>query len=92
MDGEVQFTQVGSARVGYAVHGDSDLDIVYVPGLASHLDLTIEQPRYRQGIEALSRFGRVIRFDRRGTGVSDPAPAGAEESWGEMRQRAEQDK
>lgn len=81
MDGDVQFTQVGSARVGYAVHGVSDLDIVYAPGLASHLDLTLEQPRYRQGIEALSRFGRVVRFDRRGTGVSDPAPASAEESW-----------
>lgn len=81
MDGEVHFARVGSARVGYAIHGDSDLDIVYAPGLASHLDLTIEQPRYRQGIEMLSRFGRVIRFDRRGTGVSDPVPHDAEESW-----------
>ena len=81
MDGEVQFAQVGPARVGYAVHGDSDLDIVYAPGLASHLDLTLEQARYRQGIEAMMRFGRVIRFDRRGTGVSDPAPTGSEESW-----------
>jgi class 3 adenylate cyclase len=81
MDGDVQFTQVGQARVGYAVHGASDLDIVYAPGLASHLDLTIEQPRYRQGIDTLTRLGRVIRFDRRGTGVSDPVPTGAEESW-----------
>jgi class 3 adenylate cyclase len=81
MDGEVRFAQVGSARVGYAIHGDSDLDIVYAPGVASHLDLTLEEPRYRQYIEQLTALGRVIRFDRRGTGISDPVPADAPESW-----------
>lgn len=81
MDADVQFAAVGSARVGYCVHGQGDIDIVYAPGLASHLDLTLEQPRYRRYIESLQQFGRVIRFDRRGTGVSDPAPADAEESW-----------
>jgi class 3 adenylate cyclase len=81
MSGEVRFASVGSARVGYSVHGEAALDIVYSPGLASHLDLTLEQPRYRRYIEALQRYGRVIRFDRRGTGVSDPLPADAGESW-----------
>lgn len=81
MTGEISFTQVGPARVGYAVHGEGALDIVYAPGLASHLDLTIEQPRYARYIEALMRFGRVIRFDRRGAGVSDPVPANAYETW-----------
>lgn len=81
MTDEIQFTQVGAARVGYAVHGEGELDIVYAPGLASHLDLTIEQPRYLRYIESLMRFGRVIRFDRRGAGVSDPVPANAYETW-----------
>ena len=81
MDGEVRFAEVGPARVGFAVHGRGDLDIVYAPGFATHLDLTLEQPRYRRFIECLSRYGRVIRFDRRGAGVSDPPPPGADEDW-----------
>lgn len=74
MDGDVEFTTVGSARVGFAVHGAGDLDIVYAAGLSSHLDVTLEQPRYRNYIEGLMEYGRVIRFDRRGTGVSDAVP------------------
>lgn len=81
MAAEVRFTSVGDARVGYAVHGEGDLDIVYSPGLASHLDLTLEQPRYERYIESLMRYGRVICFDRRGAGVSDAVPSDAVESW-----------
>lgn len=77
----IQYTSVGSARVAFETHGDGDLDIVYSPGLASHLDLTMEQPRYRHYVEQLCAYGRVIRFDRRGTGVSDPVPSGCAESW-----------
>lgn len=76
-----QFATVEGSRVAYEVHGEDDLDIVYSPGLASHLDMTMEQPRYRHYIESLGRFGRVIRFDRRGTGISDPAPEERSESW-----------
>jgi class 3 adenylate cyclase len=85
VDGEIRFTQVGSARVGYAIHGAGDLDIVYAPGLPGHLDVTMEQPRYRHYIDGLMELGRVIRFDRRGTGVSDSvphdAPVGTWELW-----------
>ena len=76
-----RFTSVAGARVGYQTHGDGDLDVVYSPGMASHLDMTLEQPRYRRYVERLARYGRVIRFDRRGTGISDPAPEGSAESW-----------
>lgn len=79
-DGPV-FASVEGSRVAYQVHGDGDLDIAYSPGLASHLDMTLEQPRYRRYVEALGRYGRVIRFDRRGTGISDPAPTESPESW-----------
>ena len=79
--GGIRFTQVGSARVAFETHGAGDLDLVYCPGLASHLDITMEQPRYRAYVEELQRFGRVIRFDRRGTGVSDPVPGDAVEGW-----------
>lgn len=81
MTDEVRYANVAAARVGYAVHGAGDLDIVYSPGLASHLDLSMEQPRYQRYIETLMRYGRVIRFDRRGVGVSDAVPPDAGESW-----------
>jgi class 3 adenylate cyclase len=81
--GGIRYTDVGGGRVAYEVHGDGDLDLIYSPGLASHLDLTMEQPRYRRFIEGLQQYGRVIRFDRRGTGVSDPMPDDGEgwEQW-----------
>jgi class 3 adenylate cyclase len=81
--GGIRFAMVDGARVAYEVHGEGDLDLIYAPGLASHLDLSMEQPRYRRFVENLQRYGRVIRFDRRGAGVSDPMPEGGEawEQW-----------
>lgn len=81
MEDGPRFATVGAARVAYQTHGEGDLDIVYSPGLASHLDMTLQQHRYRRYIESLGRFGRVVRFDRRGTGISDPAPPAPVESW-----------
>lgn len=81
MDVGPRFVEVHGARVGYEVHGEGDLDIVYSPGLASHLDMTMEQPRYRHFVEGLTQYGRVIRFDRRGTGISDPIHVDAADSW-----------
>jgi pimeloyl-ACP methyl ester carboxylesterase len=81
MDAGLRFVDVNGARVGYETHGTGDLDIVYSSGLASHLDMMMEQPRYRRLVEELTRFGRVIRFDRRGSGISDPAPEDRPDSW-----------
>jgi len=76
-----EFASVNGARVAYETHGQGDLDIAYSPGVASHLDMAMESPRYRHFVDSLARFGRVIRFDRRGTGISDPTPPDAGESW-----------
>lgn len=76
-----RFVEVHGARVGYQTHGSGGLDIIYSPGLASHLDMTMEQTRYRHFVEGLSRYGRVIRFDRRGTGISDASHDDASDHW-----------
>ncbi len=81
MDGDLRFVEVHGTRVGYQTHGSGDIDIVYSPGLASHLDMTMEQPRYRHFVEGLTQYGRVIRFDRRGTGISDSTRADTPGSW-----------
>ena len=50
-------------------------DLVFVPGLVSHLDLQWQQLSYRRFVTALEHACRVIRFDKRGTGLSDPTGA-----------------
>jgi pimeloyl-ACP methyl ester carboxylesterase len=61
----------GDVRIAYAVMGSGDVDIVVVPGLISHLDLYLSPPASRI-FERLATFSRVIAFDKRGTGLSDP--------------------
>ena len=57
--------------IGYQVHGDGPIDIVFVPGFVSHLDLLWDIPTFAEIGERLSRLGRTVSFDKRGTGVSD---------------------
>lgn len=58
--------------IAYQVVGEGPNDIVFVPGFVSHLDLQWGVPEGVAFIERLARFGRVIIFDKRGTGLSDP--------------------
>ena len=48
---------------------------MFVPGLVSHLELQWQQLSYRRFVTALEQACRVIRFDKRGTGLSDPTDA-----------------
>ena len=71
---EVRYARVGSVHVAYQVVGEGPIDIVVAPGFISHLDLQWTMPTYTSFIERLAAFGRVILFDKRGTGLSDPSP------------------
>ncbi len=51
--------------------GDGPQDLVFVPGFVSHLDLMWDVPFYANVAEQLARLGRLIVFDKRGTGLSD---------------------
>jgi class 3 adenylate cyclase/pimeloyl-ACP methyl ester carboxylesterase len=68
---EVRYAPSGDLSIAYLVHGEGPMDIVYVPGFISNLDLIWDLPFYRHIIERLASFGRVITFDKRGTGLSD---------------------
>ncbi len=70
---EVRYTDTGKGAVAYQVFGEGPTDIVVTPGFVSHLDLQWTMPSYTQFFEMLSALGRVIIFDKRGTGLSDPA-------------------
>ena len=60
--------------IAYQVIGDGPLDLVYVPGWVSNIDLMWDEPGYAAFLERLASFSRLIIFDKRGTGLSDPVP------------------
>lgn len=69
---KTRYAKSGEVNIAYQVHGEGELDLVIVPGFVSHLDLFWEDPTNVAMMEKLGRFARVIRFDKRGTGLSDP--------------------
>ena len=71
MDATYGYAESGDVRIAYAVVGEGPVDVVVVPGLLSHLDLYLSPPASHI-FERLARFSRVITFDKRGTGLSDP--------------------
>jgi pimeloyl-ACP methyl ester carboxylesterase len=66
-----QFAKSGDVHIAYQVFGDGDLDIVFVHGLLSHLDLFWDWPLYARFMERLGSLARVLVFDKRGVGLSD---------------------
>lgn len=68
---ETRYARSGEVNIAYQVTGDGPLDLVLVPGFVSHLDIDWEDPRYAHMLKRLSSFARLIRFDKRGTGLSD---------------------
>lgn len=67
----VLYAKSGDVRIAYQVTGDGPVDMVLAPGTVSHLDLWWDFPAFRREIEAWSSFTRLVRFDKRGTGLSD---------------------
>lgn len=58
--------------IAYQVIGDGPVDVLYVPGFVSHLDLAWSEPAFVRMLERLTAFARVVTYDKPGTGVSDP--------------------
>ncbi|MGI8797208.1 MAG: alpha/beta fold hydrolase [Acidimicrobiia bacterium] len=59
-------------HIAYQVVGDGPFDLVVVGGLVSHLEFAWEGPEYAHYLRRLAGFARLICFDKRGTGMSDP--------------------
>lgn len=74
---EVRFTRSGDVDVAYRVVGDSPIDLVYVQGFVTHLEVNWELPQFRRYCERLGEFTRLILFDKRGMGMSDRVPGAA---------------
>ena len=71
MTAAISYTRSGDVHIAYQVTGDGPLDLVLVHGFFSHLEIDWELPALAHFHERLGSFARVIRFDKRGTGLSD---------------------
>jgi pimeloyl-ACP methyl ester carboxylesterase len=73
---ETRYARSGDTNIAYQVVGDGPLDLVYVHGWVSNVDLMWDEPSYARFLERLASFSRLILFDKRGTGLSDPVSIG----------------
>jgi pimeloyl-ACP methyl ester carboxylesterase len=71
---ETQYARSGRINIAYQVVGEGPLDLVYVPGWVSNVEGAWEEPTHERFLRRLARFSRLILFDKRGTGLSDPVP------------------
>ena len=68
---DVQYAKSGDVNIAYQVTGEGPFDLVFVPGYVTHLELHWAIPSFAPFLEELGSFSRLIRFDKRGTGMSD---------------------
>lgn len=67
----IRYTEVEGVHIAWQTHGAGPVDIVVVPGFVSHLERMWEDARLRAWLDRAGGIGRLILFDRRGTGLSD---------------------
>lgn len=68
---QTRYAQSGDISIAYQVTGEGPLDLIVTPGFVSHLDHDWEEPSFARCLQRLASFSRLIRFDKRGTGLSD---------------------
>ena len=66
-----RYARSGSVSIAYQVIGDGPRDLVFVSGWVSHLESGWDEPLLAGFRRRLASFSRLIRFDIRGTGLSD---------------------
>jgi pimeloyl-ACP methyl ester carboxylesterase/DNA-binding winged helix-turn-helix (wHTH) protein len=74
---EVRYARSGDVNIAYQVVGNGPRDIVFVMGWVSHLECFWNEPSFARFLQRLATNARLILFDKRGTGLSDPVPVTA---------------
>jgi class 3 adenylate cyclase/pimeloyl-ACP methyl ester carboxylesterase len=72
--GVTQYVKTSGGYVAYQEFGAGTRDILFVTNWSTNLEVMWEEPSLERFMDRLSTFGRVICFDKRGSGVSDPVP------------------
>jgi pimeloyl-ACP methyl ester carboxylesterase len=73
---DVCYAESGEVSIAYQVVGDGPIDLVFVAGAITNLEVLWEDPDYRRFCERLGAFSRLLLFDKRGMGLSDRVRVG----------------
>jgi pimeloyl-ACP methyl ester carboxylesterase len=68
---QTRYTRSGEVNIAYQVLGEGSLDLVFISGLTHHVELVWENPPQARFLRRLASLGRLLLFDKRGTGMSD---------------------
>jgi pimeloyl-ACP methyl ester carboxylesterase len=71
MTPQTRYARSGDLRIAYQVVGNGPLNLVFVPGFVTNLELIWEDPARTHFFSRLASFSRLLLFDKRGTGLSD---------------------
>lgn len=71
MNPETRYAKSGDVHIAYQVSGNGPIDLVLIPGFLSHLETDWDNPVVSRLLKRIETFCRLIRFDKRGTGLSD---------------------
>jgi len=69
---KTRYAKAGRVSIAYQVVGEGPLDLVFIPGYVSNVEYYWEMPTMVGALERLASFSRLIVWDKRGTGLSDP--------------------
>src|SRR5260370_24023728 len=68
---ETKYAKSGDVHIAYQVLGQGPIDLIFIPGWVTHVELAWENPFQTRFLTRLASFSRLILFDKRGVGLSD---------------------
>lgn len=69
---ETRYVETELGYLAHQVFGEGERDIMFITGGLTNIDAMWDEPSAVRFFDRLSRMGRVIQYDLRGSGVSDP--------------------
>jgi pimeloyl-ACP methyl ester carboxylesterase/AraC-like DNA-binding protein len=66
-----KYVKSGDVNIAYQVFGTGSIDLIYIPGWVSNIDMLWIDPKISNFLIKLTKFARLVLFDKRGTGLSD---------------------
>ena len=84
---EIRYARNGEVSIAYQVVGDGPIDLAFVPGFVSHLEVLWQEAVFARPLERMASFSRLILYDKREQGLSDRLgrPPTLEESMEDLR-------
>lgn len=78
---ETRYARIGDDRIAYQVLGEGPPDLVITIGSVGNVDVKWEDPVFEDFYRGIATLGRLIAFDGRGSGASDPLPSDSRFAW-----------